>query len=63
MGTRLITSVVYGLLSIDEMRQRRQADMAQLDPRVRQLIRPRIYAVSLTEGRWSLKHEMIALAM
>ncbi len=54
--------LVYDLPSIEEMRQRRQADLKRLDPGVKRLMNPHIYHVSLTEGLWNLKQELIQSA-
>jgi len=51
--------LVYDLPSIEEMRQRRQADLERLDPGVRRITNPHIYHVSLTERLWKLKQELI----
>jgi nicotinate phosphoribosyltransferase len=51
--------LVYNFPSIDEMRQRREADLARLDPGVRRIINPHIYHVSLTQRLWELKQELI----
>ena len=51
--------LVYELPSIEEMRERRQADLARLDPGVRRIINPHVYHVSLTERLWNLKQELI----
>jgi nicotinate phosphoribosyltransferase len=45
--------------SIDEMRQRRRADLERLDPGVRRIVNPHVYHVSLTERLWGLKQMMI----
>jgi nicotinate phosphoribosyltransferase len=55
--------LVYELPSIDDMRQRRQADVGRLDPGVRRLLNPHIYHVSLTPGLWSLKQGLIRAAL
>jgi len=55
--------LVYELPTIEAMRQRREADVARLDPGVRRLINPHLYHVSLTERVWTLKQELIASAM
>lgn len=54
---------VYDLPSIEEMRERRVADIQRLDPGVKRLINPHIYHVSLTEHLWDLKQELIASAL
>jgi len=51
--------LVYELPGLEEMRQRREADVARLDPGVRRLLNPHIYHVSLTPGLWDLKQELI----
>jgi nicotinate phosphoribosyltransferase len=51
--------LVYDRPSIEEMRQRRQADLARLDPGVRRIMNPHIYHVSLTERLWDLKQALI----
>lgn len=48
--------------SIEDMRQRREADLARLDPGVRRLINPHVYHVSLTEKIWDQKRRLIAEA-
>ena len=55
--------LVCDLPSIETMRQRREADVARLDPGVRRLINPHIYHVSLTERLWTLKQDLIASAL
>jgi nicotinate phosphoribosyltransferase len=54
--------LVYDLPSVEEMRQRRQADLARLDPGVRRIMNPHIYHVSLTERLWDLKQALIESA-
>jgi nicotinate phosphoribosyltransferase len=51
--------LVYDLTSIEEMRERRQSDLEQLDSGIRRIINPHIYHVSLTERLWKLKQELI----
>jgi nicotinate phosphoribosyltransferase len=51
--------LVYDLPSIEEMRERRQADLDRLDPGVRRITNPHIYHVSLTKRLWDLKQELI----
>jgi nicotinate phosphoribosyltransferase len=51
--------LVYDLPDLEEMRQHREDDMARLDPGVRRLLNPHIYHVSLTQGLWNLKQELI----
>ena len=48
---------------IEEMRQRRENDVARLDPGVKRLINPHIYHVSLTQRLWALKQELIEAAL
>jgi len=48
---------------IDELRQRRDADVERLDPGVRRLMNPHIYHVSLTENLWRKKQELVASAL
>jgi nicotinate phosphoribosyltransferase len=55
--------LVYDLPSIDEIRERRKADVRRLDPGVRRLMNPHIYHVSLTQRLWDLKQELIHSAM
>jgi nicotinate phosphoribosyltransferase len=54
--------MVYKLPSIEEMRERRQADIERLDPGVRRLMNPHTYHVSLTKRFWDLKQELIQSA-
>jgi nicotinate phosphoribosyltransferase len=51
--------LVYELPSIEEMRQRREADVSRLDPGVRRLMNPHLYHVSLTQRLWDLKQDLI----
>jgi nicotinate phosphoribosyltransferase len=53
-------ALVYDLPSIEDMRQRREADIERLDPGVCRLINPHIYHVSLTEALWKVKESLIA---
>jgi nicotinate phosphoribosyltransferase len=55
--------LAYDFPSIEEMRERRQADIDRLDPGVKRLINPHVYHVSLTERLWDLKQELIAAAL
>ncbi len=55
--------LVYDLPSIEEIRERRKADVSRLDPGVRRLMNPHIYHVSLTERLWDLKQALIQSAM
>jgi nicotinate phosphoribosyltransferase len=55
--------LVYELPTIEEMRERRKADVRCLDPGVRRLMNPHIYHVSLTQALWDLKQELIEQAM
>jgi len=48
--------------SIDQMRERRDADLRRLDPGVRRLMNPHLYHVSLTQRLWQLKEELIESA-
>lgn len=54
--------LVYDLPAIEDMRQKREADLARLDPGVRRLINPHIYHVSLTSRLWTVKQELIEQA-
>jgi nicotinate phosphoribosyltransferase len=54
--------LVYELPSIEEMRERRQADLDRLDPGIKRIINPHIYHVSLSQKLWDLKQELIELA-
>lgn len=55
--------LMVDLPSIEEMRQRREADIARLDPGVRRLMNPHIYHVSLTQHLWDYKQELIREVM
>lgn len=46
--------------SLDEMRQRRLADLERLDVGVRRLVNPHVYHVSLTQKVKQLQAELIA---
>lgn len=48
---------------IEELRNRRDADVERLDPGVRRLMNPHIYHVSLTENLWRMKQELVASAL
>jgi nicotinate phosphoribosyltransferase len=48
---------------IEELRNRRDADVERLDPGVRRLMNPHIYHVSLTENLWKMKQELVASAL
>jgi nicotinate phosphoribosyltransferase len=52
--------LVYDLPSIEDIRQRRLADIDRLDTGVRRIINPHIYHVSLTQRLWNLKQDLIA---
>jgi nicotinate phosphoribosyltransferase len=54
--------LAYEFPSIEEIRERRQTDVSQLDPGVRRLMNPHIYHVSLTERLWQLKQDSIESA-
>jgi nicotinate phosphoribosyltransferase len=54
--------LVYELASIEEMRERRLADMERLDPGVKRLMNPHTYHVSLTRRLWNLKQELMRSA-
>jgi len=54
--------VVSARSTLDEMRARRRADIDRLDAGVRRLVNPHIYHVSLTDGLWRLKQELIHTA-
>jgi nicotinate phosphoribosyltransferase len=56
-------TLVYDLPSLEEMRQRREADTRRLDPGVKRLMNPHIYHVSLTQRLWDLKQGLIRSAM
>jgi nicotinate phosphoribosyltransferase len=53
--------LIYECPSIEEMRERRRADVERLDPGVKRLVNPHIYHVSLTERLWDLKQELIEI--
>jgi nicotinate phosphoribosyltransferase len=59
----LLTPVFRGAATsaptIDEMRARRRADVALLDPGVRRLVNPHVYHVSLTEKMKDLQLRLI----
>ena len=44
---------------MEQMRERRRADLDKLDSGVRRLINPHIYHVSLTPALWQLKQDLI----
>ncbi|APD10235.1 MULTISPECIES: nicotinate phosphoribosyltransferase [Thermus] len=45
---------------LEALRERRQRDVARLDPGVRRLVNPHIYHVSLTERLFALKEALVA---
>ncbi len=51
--------LVYEQPSIEAMRQRREDDLEKLDPGVRRIMNPHTYHVSLSDGLWQLKQELI----
>lgn len=53
--------LVYELPPLEEIRQRREADLQRLDPGVRRLMNPHYYHVSLTQQLWDLKRNLIEL--
>jgi nicotinate phosphoribosyltransferase len=55
--------LVYDLPTLEEIRERRKADIGHLDPGVRRLVNPHIYHVSLTQRLWELKQDLIGSAM
>mgnify|MGYP003859288893 CR=1 FL=1 len=46
-------------LPLEELRKRRDRDVALLDPGVRRLVNPHVYHVSLTERLFALKEELV----
>jgi nicotinate phosphoribosyltransferase len=56
-------SLVLDSPAVEEMRERREADIERLDPGVLRLINPHIYHVSLTERLWNLKQDLITSVM
>jgi nicotinate phosphoribosyltransferase len=51
--------LVYEIPTIEELRERRRADVERLDPGVRRLVNPHVYHVSLTGQLWNLKQELV----
>lgn len=51
--------LVYALPTLDEIRAKREKDVARLDPGVRRMMYPHIYHVSLSQKLWNLKQELI----
>lgn len=51
--------LVQDLPSIEEMRALRDRDLDRLDSGVKRIMYPHIYHVSLTQGLWDLKQELI----
>ena len=45
---------------LDAAAARRTADVARLDPGVRRLVRPHTYHVSITDGVFALKEQLLA---
>ncbi len=45
--------------SLEVIRQRRDEDLARLDPGVRRIVNPHVYHVSLTQRLWDLKRKLI----
>ena len=46
--------------AVEAGRQRRNADLERLDVGVRRIVNPHVYHVSLSEGAWRLKHDVMA---
>lgn len=46
--------------SLETIRERRDADLARLDPGVKRILNPHVYHVSLTRRLWDLKRELVA---
>ncbi|MGQ0793794.1 MAG: nicotinate phosphoribosyltransferase [Deltaproteobacteria bacterium] len=51
--------LVYELPSIEQMRERRKADVERMDTGVKRIMNPHIYHVSLTETLWDMKLNLI----
>jgi nicotinate phosphoribosyltransferase len=51
--------LVYDLPDLDAIRSMRRQDIERFDPGVRRIMNPHIYHVSLTNGLWTLKQELI----
>ncbi|MEZ4669762.1 MAG: nicotinate phosphoribosyltransferase [Anaerolineae bacterium] len=51
--------LVYDVPPLEAIRQQREDDLERLDAGVRRIISPHIYHVSLSEGLWGLKQELI----
>lgn len=54
--------LVYDWPTLEQLRATRQEDVARLDAGVRRLIHPHIYHVSLSDGLWDLKQELVKRA-
>lgn len=52
--------LVHELPPIEQIRDRREEDVARLYPGVRRIVNPHRYHVSLTQRLWDLKQELIA---
>jgi nicotinate phosphoribosyltransferase len=50
--------LVYNFPDLQEMREKRKADVSRLDAGVRRLINPHIYHVSLSQRLWNLKRQL-----
>lgn len=46
--------------AVEAARQRRVADLDRLDVGVRRIVNPHVYHVSLSEGCWRLKNDVMA---
>jgi nicotinate phosphoribosyltransferase len=51
--------IVYEFPNIQQIREKRDADLVRLDPGVTRIINPHIYHVSLTQKLWDLKQAYI----
>ncbi|GLV48252.1 nicotinate phosphoribosyltransferase [Thermus sp. LT1-2-5] len=51
---------LFAPLPLEVLRERRQKDVARLDPGVRRLVNPHIYHVSLSERLFALKEALVA---
>jgi nicotinate phosphoribosyltransferase len=55
--------LIIEMPNIEDMRRLRRQDVERLDPGVRRIMNPHIYHVSMTQGLWDLKQELIQKAL
>jgi nicotinate phosphoribosyltransferase len=57
-----VGKLVHEPAPIEDLRERREADLGRLDPGVKRILNPHIYHVSLSARLWGLKQELVEAA-